>query len=115
MTGSSRIIVTCNKRLSPYLEKEVAESGLKPVRTFATGVETVGTLIDCIKLNLNLRCASQVLFSLKEFGARSPEDVYREVGKYRWEDLIDVDGYFSVTSHIDHFTVNNPLFVNVNA
>src|SRR5687768_4344147 len=113
MTDKARIIATCNKRLAPYLEREVADLGLKVTRTFATGVELNGTLDDCIKLNLNLRCASQVLFSLREFRANSPEDVYREVGRFRWEDIIDADGYFSVTSHVDHFTVNNPLFVNV--
>jgi 23S rRNA G2445 N2-methylase RlmL len=111
--NTSRIVVTCNKRLAPYLEKEVTELGLKPERTFATGIETKGTFQDCIRLNLWLRCASQVLFSVKEFRANSPDDVYREVSKLRWEDIIDTDGYFSVTSHVDHFTVNNPLYVNV--
>jgi 23S rRNA G2445 N2-methylase RlmL len=113
MSNTSRIVVTCNKRLAPYLEKEVAGLGLTVTRTFATGVELNGTLNDCVKLNLNLRCASQVLFSLRVFRANSPDDVYREVSRFRWEDLIDADGYFSVTSHVEHFTVNNPLFVNV--
>jgi 23S rRNA G2445 N2-methylase RlmL len=113
MKEASKIVVTCNKRLAPYLEREVAELGLKTTNTFSTGVELQGTLADCIKLNLNLRCASQILFSLRRFRANSPDDVYREVSRYRWEELINVDDYFSITSHVDHFTVNNPLFVNV--
>ncbi|RZL98270.1 MAG: class I SAM-dependent RNA methyltransferase, partial [Pedobacter sp.] len=68
-TISRRIIITCSNRLSPCLEQEVAELGFKPVRVFKTGVELEGTLKDCIRLNLNLRCASQVLFSLNEFRA----------------------------------------------
>jgi len=108
-----RIVITCNKRLAPLLEKEVAGLGLKPARVFATGVELNGTIADCIKLNLNLRCASQVLYSLREFKCNSPEDVYREVSHYAWENVIEETGYFSVTSHVDHFTVNNPLYVNV--
>jgi 23S rRNA G2445 N2-methylase RlmL len=116
MSGSdnrSRIVITCNKRLAPFLAKEVEEAGLTPTRVFSTGVETEGTMRDCIRLNLNLRCASQVLFSIKSFRANSPDDVYREIGRLRWEDILDVDGYVAVTSHVDHFTVNNPLFVNV--
>ena len=68
---TSRIIITCSNRLSPWLQIEVAALGFKPERVFKTGVELKGTLQDCIKLNLNLRCASQVLFSLQEFKADS--------------------------------------------
>lgn len=109
----ARIIITCSKRLSPYLEQEVRELGFQPVRTFITGVELKGTVNDCITLNLNLRCASQVLYSLKEFRANGPEDVYNQLIRYPWEDLLSEDGYFSVTSNATHFTVNNELFVNV--
>ena len=109
----SRIVITCNKRLSPVLEKEVRALGLVPERVFSTGVELNGTLRDCIKLNLHLRSASQVHYSLRQFKARNPEDVYREVLRFPWETVIEKEGYFSVTSHVDNFTVNNPLFVNV--
>ena len=109
----NRIIITCNKRLSPYLQQEVGELGFTPERTFSTGVELKGTLKDCIRLNLNVRCASQVLYSLKQFTANSPEEVYLELIAFPWEEIIAPDGYLSVTSTVDHFTVNNNLFVNV--
>ncbi|MBL7850316.1 MAG: class I SAM-dependent RNA methyltransferase [Cyclobacteriaceae bacterium] len=112
-TTRARIIITCNKRLAPFLAQEVDELGFALQRKFQTGVEVEGTLEDCIRLNLNLRCASQVLYSLKKFRADRPEDVYVNVGKVPWEKLIDNKGYFSVTSTVDHFTVNNNLFVNV--
>lgn len=112
-TTPSRIIITCNKRLTPWLQMEVEELGFKPVRTFATGVELKGTVNDCIKLNLNLRCASQVLYSLYEFRCNSPEELYKKLMTYRWEDLLPTDGYFSVTSHVDNPSVNNTMFTNV--
>ena len=74
---SSRIIVTCSKRLSPYLQKEIEELGIGIVRVFQTGVELKGTLEDCITLNLNLRCASQVLFSINEFTAENADELYK--------------------------------------
>lgn len=110
---NSRIIVTCSKRLSPYLEKEIIELGFAPVRTFQTGVELSGTLNDCIRLNLNLRCASQVLYSLKEFTANNADDVYKESLNIHWEKLLSNDNYFSVTSNVFHPSINNSLFVNV--
>jgi 23S rRNA G2445 N2-methylase RlmL len=111
--NASRIIITCNKRLSPYLAREVEELGFSIVKTFPTGVELSGTLTDCVELNLNLRCASQVLYSLKTFPAGGPADVYEEVMEVAWEKIIAEDGYFSVTSTVDHPSIRTPLFANV--
>lgn len=112
-TTPSPIIITCNKRLSPYLQQEVIELGFVPVRTFATGIELQGTINDCIKLNLNLRCASQVLYSLKEFSCNSADEVYKEVSLIAWEKIIAAEGYFSVTSNVEHPSIRTSLFANV--
>jgi len=109
----SKIIITCNKRLSPYLQQEVEELGFKPVRVFQTGVELLGTVTDTIPLNLNLRCASQVLYSLKSFTATDPQELYDNLVKIDWETLIDFSGYFSVTSNVNNEHILTPLFANV--
>ena len=110
---TSRIIVTCSNRLSPWLEQEVAALGFKPVRVFKTGVELQGKLSDCIILNLNLRCASQVLFSVKEFNAVNADALYKTLLDFEWENIIPAEGYFSITSNVDNETINNSLFANV--
>ena len=110
---TSRIIVTCSNRLSPFLQQEIVELGFTPIRVFKTGVELKGTLEDCIRLNLNLRCASQVLFSINEFAARNAEELYNHLLHLEWEDIIAADGYFSITSNVDNDTINNSLFANV--
>lgn len=110
---TSRIIVTCSNRLSPYLEKEAAALGFKPVRIFKTGVELEGNLQDCIRLNLNLRCASQVLFSVKEFTAFNADALYKTLLDFEWENIIPAEGYFSITSNVDNETITNNLFANV--
>src|SRR5690606_39586295 len=94
----SKVIITCNKRLASYLSQEVEELGLKPTRVFSTGIELNASLNDCIKLNLNLHCASQILYSVKRFDAQNADDVYREVASIAWEDLIDFNGYVSIRS-----------------
>ncbi|MEZ5028150.1 MAG: class I SAM-dependent RNA methyltransferase [Ferruginibacter sp.] len=109
----SRIIITCSNRLSPYLQIEVAQLGYKPRRVFKTGVELQGTLQDCICLNVNLRCASQVLFSLKEFTANNADELYKNLVNFSWEDVSTADGYFSISSNVSNDSINNSLFANV--
>lgn len=110
---SSKVIITCNKRLAPYLEKEVRDLGFIPERVFSTGIELKVTLNDCIKLNLNLRCASQILYNIKQFEANNANEMYEEVTAIEWEKLIDFSGYFSVTSNVDNSTITTPLFANL--
>jgi putative N6-adenine-specific DNA methylase len=76
-TDKAVIIITCPKRLATYLEQEVKDLGFITEETFVTGVRIYGTINDCIKLNLNLRCASQVLYSLKKFEAENADDIYK--------------------------------------
>ncbi|MBS1529364.1 MAG: class I SAM-dependent RNA methyltransferase [Bacteroidetes bacterium] len=109
----SRVVITCNKRLSPYLQKEVEELGFKPVRVFQTGIELKATVNDCIAMNLNLRCASQVIYQLKSFTAADPQQLYDELVQIEWEKLIDFAGYFSVTSNVNNPHITTPLFANV--
>lgn len=109
----AKIIITSNKRLSPYLQEEVEELGFKVVRAFNTGLELKASVNECIKLNLNLRVASQVLYQLRAFKARDAKELYDELVKIAWEDILPFDGYFSVTSHVHNETVTTPLFANV--
>ncbi len=111
--NESKIIITCNKRLSPYLQQEVEGLGYTIKRSFQTGVGLEGTVNDCIPLNLNLRCASQILYSLKSFTAANPQQLYDELVQMEWENLIDFTGYFSITSNVNNEHIRTPLFANV--
>ena len=108
-----KVIITCNRRLSPYLEEEVKALGFDIKRAFNTGIEVNASVNECIKLNLQLRIASQVLYELKSFRANDPNELYRELVTIPWEDLIPLDGYFKVTSNVHNETITTPLFANV--
>jgi putative N6-adenine-specific DNA methylase len=112
-TTASVITITTPKRLTPYLEKEVKELGFKIEESFVTGVKIRGTVNDCIKLNLNLRCASQVLYSLKKFTAANANDVHRNLIDYPWENILPDPGYFSITGNVNNETINNSMFANL--
>ncbi|MBL7745988.1 MAG: class I SAM-dependent RNA methyltransferase [Chitinophagaceae bacterium] len=112
-TIPSEIIITCPKRLAPYLQQEVMELGFAVDETFVTGVRLSGTVNDCIKLNLNLRCASQVLYSLKKFEAGNADTIYSQLVSYPWETILPDPGYFSITSNVNNPTINNSMFANL--
>jgi putative N6-adenine-specific DNA methylase len=111
--NSSRIFVTCNRGLAPWLHKELVELGYEPLQSQQTGVELRGTLNDCVRLNLYLRCASQVMYSLREFRCTNPDDLYRAVNALPWESMIASDGYFKVNSNVSHPSIRSGMFANV--
>ena len=110
---ASKVIITCNKRLSPYLQEEVTALRYEIKRAFNTGVELHASINECIRLNLNLRTASQVLYELGSFRANDPKELYDALVKIEWENIIPFDGYFTVTSNVHNDTITTPLFANV--
>lgn len=112
-TTKGAVTITCNKRLTPFLEQEVKDLGFTVEETFVTGVRLHATLNECIRLNLCLRCASQVLYSLEQFEARDADEIYRRLHGFPWESILPEDGYFSITSNVQNDTINNAMFANL--
>lgn len=112
-TTKAPVTITCHKRLTPYLEIEVRELGFEIEETFITGVKLNASINECIVLNLNLRCASQVLYSLKAFHATDADGIYNVVKNLAWEKLLHDGGYFSITSNVMNETINNSMFANL--
>jgi putative N6-adenine-specific DNA methylase len=112
-TTKANVVITCHKRIVPYLEQEVLNLGFEIEERFVTGLKLFITLNDCIKLNLNLRCASQVLYSLQAFKALDAQAIYSELVQMPWEEIIPDPGYFSVTSNVSNESINNSMFANL--
>ncbi|MFM2259372.1 MAG: hypothetical protein RLZZ424_1346 [Bacteroidota bacterium] len=112
-TTRNKIIITCNKWLAPSLKSEVIGLGFDVDRVFQTGVELTGTVNDCIRFNLNLRCASQVMYSLKTFICNHPDELHQNLVTIPWETMIKPDGYFSVISNVFNDTISTNLFANL--
>jgi putative N6-adenine-specific DNA methylase len=112
-TTKGTVTITCNKRLTPYLEQEVKDLGFTVEETFVSGVRLNASLNECIRLNLNLRCGSQVLYSLKQFEAIDGDEIYEQLKDYPWETILPADGYFSITSNVQNDTINNSMFANL--
>lgn len=109
----SRILVTCNSGLAPYLSQELADLGYQTDEQLNTAVATYGTMEDCMLMNLNLCCASQVMYSLRSFTCLNPDQLYKVVSAIPWEDLIACDGYFTVHGNVHHPSIRSTMFANV--
>ncbi|MHC4650372.1 MAG: THUMP domain-containing protein, partial [Planctomycetota bacterium] len=107
------IRITCAPALAPWLSEELSPLELPVTGRTKTSVTTHGTWIDTWRLCLELRTALQVLYPLKSFRCRSPEDLYREARSMAWEAILAPDGYLTVESRVDHPSINNSMFPNL--
>lgn len=80
-----KLLVTCPKYISTYLKREMLYLGFEITDQGQTYIETVGTLTDCMKLNLNLRTGNNVLYQLKAFKAMNPDQLYDQLVGMPWE------------------------------
>jgi len=101
------IIISCAKALSRWTEKEVRELGYKPIETTENTVVVRGAMRDVMRLNLSLRTAHRVLVPLLRTTCRNIRDLYEAVRSIDWENLLEADGYFSVSSVVHNFTIRD--------
>ncbi|HEX8948021.1 MAG TPA: THUMP domain-containing protein, partial [Dissulfurispiraceae bacterium] len=109
----SRILVTCAKGITPFLEKEIEDLGFPVLSETAAGIGTEGTLEDTLRLNLMLRTGHRVLYLLREFAASDGDALYRETAKIEWEQYIDENEYICVNSSVDNPTIRDSRYPNV--
>lgn len=101
------IIISCAKELSRWTEIEVEEMGYKPIEVTENTVVVRGCMRDVFKLNLNLRTAHRVLVPLLRTTCRNIKDLYYAAFSIDWENLLEADGYFSVSSTVHNYTIRD--------
>ena len=68
---------------------------------------------DAVRLNFKLRTAFRVLYFIKEFKALSANDLYTELKRIDWENILPMAGYFSVTSSVQTASITDQRFANL--
>ena len=101
------IIVSCAKQLSRWTESEVVGMGYRPVEVTENTVVVRGDMRDVMRLNLWLRTAHRVLVPLLRTTCRNIRDLYEAVRSIDWENLLEADGYFSVSSVVHNYTIRD--------
>jgi putative N6-adenine-specific DNA methylase len=112
LNHTNKILVTCAKGISPFLEAEIRDLGFAVESTHDTGVVLQSKFIDTYRLNLELRTAFNVLFLLKEFRCVSPDDLYNKSFQMQWENIIPANEYISVVSQVSNPKIKNSMFAN---
>ena len=105
--SSYPIILSCAKCLAPWVKREVCELGYTPIDEAENIVVVEGSMRDVLKLNLRIRTAHRVLVPLLRARCRHIRELYNHVASIDWENLIDADGYFSVSSIVHNDTVRD--------
>lgn len=107
------LLITCARGLNEILRAEVEALGFSVDSCHETGVELTGDFADAMRLNLHLRTAFNVLYLLRQFDCRNPDQLYREVFKFPWEDLIPSNEYLCVVGRIDTPSIDNTMYPNL--
>lgn len=111
-TSQAAIRLTCPRGAAELLRAEIEQLGFRVDTVGHSVVETSGTLIDAMRMNLHLRTAVNVLYQLAQFPCDGPDELYRAVRDVPWEHWLSPDTYFTVVSRGNHPSIDNFMYVN---
>ncbi|MGD9808438.1 MAG: class I SAM-dependent RNA methyltransferase [Deferribacterales bacterium] len=108
----SEILITCPKEIPQYLEQELKNLGYPILYTRKAAIATEGTLEDCMFLNMHIRTGHRVLFLVEKMRVQNPDVLYKHAKKIKWEEIIPINGYFSVSSAVLNTTIKDTRFAS---
>ncbi len=91
------LIATATFGLEAVVKREIEALGYKIIKTEDGKVTYMGDERAIVKSNLWLRSADRVLLKMAEFKAVEFEELFQQTKALPWEELIPVDGKFTVT------------------
>ena len=87
--------------IEPLTARELERLGAQGVRRVAGGVHFEGDMLVLYRASLWLRTASRILRPLREFAARTPEMLYSQSRRVRWEDFLHPSRTLAVQATIE--------------
>lgn len=81
--------------------RELERLGAQGVRPVAGGVHFEGDMLLLYRASLWLRTASRILRPLREFAASTPEMLYSQARRVRWEDFLDPSKTLAVQATLE--------------
>ena len=97
--------------LEPVLAEELTQLGANNVQIGRRMVSFTGDKEMMYRANFQLHTAIRILKPIKHFKARSAEEVYNQIQKIKWDDILDVKKTFSVDSVVYSEEFRNSRFV----
>ena len=92
-------MIPCLPGLEKLVSDEVKRLGLQDVRAENGRILCRGSMADCARLNINLRCGARVMLVLGQFPALSFEELFQGVRAIPWEDYLPRDAAFPVKGY----------------
>ncbi|MBL4591483.1 MAG: hypothetical protein JKY96_05935, partial [Phycisphaerales bacterium] len=105
--------ITCAEHVTPFLRREVEALGYEIQDEDHVAVHIGATLEDCMRLNLHLRTANHTFWLLSRFRCPSLNALVTQANAIAWEELIENDSYFTITSNIEHHSIDNTMYPNL--
>lgn len=94
------IVIASGKGTMPWTVREIRELGYKIKDETSSKVVVEGSMRDVFKLNLHLRTAQRVLVPLLRARCLNIRELYSLAYSIDWENLLEIEGYFSVSGHV---------------
>lgn len=91
------LIASATMGLESVVKDECKALGFENVNTFNGRVEFDGDEVDIVKANLHLRCADRVFIKMGEFKALTFDNLFENIKKLPWENIISIDGEFPIS------------------
>lgn len=91
------LIATATFGLEAVVKREIQELGYKILRSEDGKITFLGDERAVVRSNLWLRSADRVLLKMGEFQALEFEELFQQVRGLPWEELIPIDGKFTVS------------------
>ena len=91
------LIATATFGLEAVVKREIQNLGYKVVKSEDAKITFLGDERAIVRSNLWLRSADRVLLKMGEFSALTFEELFQQTKAIPWEELIPIDGKFTVT------------------
>lgn len=92
------LIATATFGLEAVVKREIQNLGYKIIKSEDAKITYMGDERAIVRSNLWLRSADRVLLKMGEFKAFSFEELFQQTKAIPWEQLIPIDGKFTVTA-----------------
>lgn len=91
------LIATATFGLEAVVKREIQNLGYKVIKSEDAKITFLGDERAIVRSNLWLRSADRVLLKMGEFTALTFEELFQQTKAIPWEELIPIDGKFTVT------------------
>ncbi|MGL4393128.1 MAG: THUMP domain-containing class I SAM-dependent RNA methyltransferase [Fusobacteriaceae bacterium] len=91
------LIASSSMGIEGIVKDECKSLGFENIEAHNGRIEFDGDYSDIAKANIHLRCADRVYLKMGEFVATSFEELFQQINKIDWADIIPEDGAFPIS------------------